>query len=288
MKGKDNDVNTDEVRYSKLIKVYGIDVNILIQNIGCISEIPQLMGGIMQFCSGGNELPSDFILSEMQDVNCWTRKINHLIYGINKSVIDAINVTQEESYKYFPFSKNDMDQECYYHIENAEFRLIALWDILAQLFTLYFRLPGKVAKVKYKEVFDKKNIKKINVDKRYKTGDNNAINHLLQNQFSIICEYIREEIRYDEETAKCFGNHKYLSEDRNSFTHRNNPHEFTILNSENKMPSLPDAPLHIIKRLVEDYMFAYDNLYRILKVYWIFFEHLGFKVEGNKKDNLNK
>ena len=268
----------DDEKYAKLIKVYGIDVDKLLQDVRNIQEIPQLMGGLFQFSTRKNILPMDAILSEAQDVNCWVKKINHLTYGINISLNEAINVIKQEGYRYFPFSKNTKDQECYYHIENAEFRLIGLWDILAQLYKLYFKLIGEVRSVNYKKIFTNKNIKKININRRYKINDNEEINKIFQEGFSKICNYIIEEVGYDEKTLKCLGNHKYLSEDRNSFIHRNNPHEFLILNSENKQMSLPDASLHIINRLVEDYIVVYNFLYQIIRCYWDYFQHYGIKL----------
>ncbi|MBN1050121.1 hypothetical protein [Clostridium botulinum] len=275
---KDDDKDSSE-KYARTCKYFGINPKELRDRLKLIEPIPELMGGIIQVYNNNPSSVRDLIMTEMQDLNCWIKKDNNLIYGISRSVDDVLDIISDIEYKFFPFSKNDKDQECYFHIENAEFRLITMWDVLAQIFNLYFNIDKPIYRIKYKELFKKENVKHINVNNRYEGKDVDSINNTLKKYFLDICLYLDEDISYDEKTLKCYGNHKYLSEDRNSFTHRKNPHEFSILHSDKNRNqlTLPEAPLYIVKRLIEDYMFLYDYTYRLLKVYWIYFDAFGIK-----------
>lgn len=275
-------MNDDEklakIDYDKSCKVYGINIEELKSNIDEIEEIPQIFTDIMQCLIIKPQSHVDELLSEVQDVNCWIKKANYLIYGINKSVSSVLEIIEKEEYRFFPFSRNDKDDECYFHIENAEYRLITMWDTFAQIYNMFYKLGKPIDKINYKKIFDSKNIKLIDIKKRFNVK-NNKLDIMCKKQFADVCCYIGEEIKYNEENGECYGNHKFLSEDRNSFTHRKNPHEFSFLNSckNKKSLALPGAPLYITKRLIEDYVVLYKHISIVLKYYGSYFELSGLK-----------
>lgn len=264
--------------YDKSCKVYGINIETLKSNINEIKEIPQIFTDIIQYLIIEPQNSIDKLLSEIQEVNCWIKKINYLIYGINKSVLSLLQIVEKEDYIFFPFSRNNTDDECYFHIENAEYRLITMWDTLAQIYNMFYKMGNPIDKINYKKIFNSKNTKLIDTKKRFNMIDN-KVDSMCKKQFVNICCYIREDIKYNKENGNCRGNHKFLSEDRNSFTHRKNPHEFSFLNSneDKKSFELPEAPLHIISRLIEDYVVLYQYINFILKYYELYFELKGLK-----------
>jgi hypothetical protein len=132
-----------------------------------------------------------------------------------------------------------------YYAENAVFRTIILWDILAQIFNVSYGLETNVRKINYKFFFGKHDtdlfVKKINA-------------------------YLME--KDNTETNPWKGNHTYINELRNKMTHRNSPNITTIssLDFEMRMPVV-----YLLKRIIEDYhqasIFISELLSQVLSEY---------------------
>lgn len=140
---------------------------------------------------------------------------------------------------------DDRNKEVYYYTENIMFRLTALWDLLAQLCNSTFQLNEHSDSISYKSFF-----------KKYSTFKKN---HSL-NKLSKSVKYYINENDEDSSTDPWRGNHNYVNELRNSFTHRLNPHIFTFHNAsfeksknENAGIIFPAPPIYEIKRILEDY-----------------------------------
>ena len=102
--------------------------------------------------------------------------------------------------KYNPISNiiNEEEYFAYYYMENALFREIVLWEALAQVYNIYFKLNLDITKVDYKYV-----IKKL---------ENNS-----KIDFENLNKYLEEPKNLESLDT---GVHKYVDDLRNQMTHR--------------------------------------------------------------------
>lgn len=194
----------------------------------------------------------------VNDIDGWLRNINYLIEQINMSVSIVINLIEknDNSKHYF---RDDTNKKAFYYTENIMFRLTALWDLLAQLCNNVYQLNENSDSISYKSFFKKYSVDTLN--------KNASLNKLAKS----VKDYINEN---DEDSFNnpWKGNHKYVNELRNSFTHRLNPHIFTFHNasfkkSENEEGGIifPLPPIYEIKRMLEDYNEVYKYIEKTIK-----------------------
>ncbi|HDR4733457.1 TPA: hypothetical protein QCR16_003186 [Bacillus cereus] len=200
------------------------------------------------FCFGGDD--QDQSMKELQrknDLDCWIQKANSLFPKINKSIHDAMINSNIKN-----FSPTNISEEAfwaYFHNENAIFRLACLWDVLAQMCNEYFELGFEITKVNYKVIFNGK-----------KCSSNNEEFIKIQNEIST---YFKEK---DDTNTKNIddiwkGNHTFISNIRNKFTHRNDPHIVHFFNNANnpsEQINFPNHPIYELKRITEDYFKCYS------------------------------
>lgn len=136
----------------------------------------------------------------------------------------------------FSLLKNSYVEEIYsyYYIENALFRTSSLWDMLAQLYRLYYQINVKPNEVYYNQIFNPKS--------RYSKN--------FKKKATLISNYLKQE---DDDTAvngEWKGNHKFVNACRNKMTHRNSPN-ITVLSDFDV--NFKHHPTYLLKRIIEDY-----------------------------------
>lgn len=135
----------------------------------------------------------------------------------------------------FSLLKNSSVEEIYsyYYIENALFRTSSLWDMLAQLYRLYYQINVKPNEVYYNQIFNPKS--------RYSKN--------FKKKATLISNYLKQE----DDTAvngEWKGNHKFVNACRNKMTHRNSPN-ITVLSDFDV--NFKHHPTYLLKRIIEDY-----------------------------------
>lgn len=144
----------------------------------------------------GSNLEKEII--EYFKYNHFIESINDLAnktkYSISKCIDGYLKLDVKE---YNPISNNfsNDEQSIYYYMENALFREIILWDSLAQLYNIYFKLKFDVKKVGYK------NIIKVLVEKT-------------EIDFKTLYSYINEPF-YLQQNNIDLGIHSYVNDLRN-------------------------------------------------------------------------
>ena len=186
----------------------------------------------------------------LNDIDGWLRNINYLIEQINESANTVMNFIERENETKFSFWGTE-HSEAFYYTENIMFRLTILWDLLAQLCNTVFKLNEEADCVSYKKFFKKYN------DEKYEYNG-------LKEMAELVVSYISEEENDEKHTNPWNGNHTYVNNLRNSFTHRLNPHivnfhnaSFKKAGNEKDGMTFPVHPLYEIKRMLEDYNKAY-------------------------------
>ena len=170
-----------------------------------------------------------------------------LDWKIKLSFEKAINYSYSESVlKEYSIIKSATNEEriALYYIENALFRVIILWDLLAQFYRLYYRINVKKENVHYKKIFDP--------DKRYCKKYKNIARE--------INLYLIEKNDTDCE-GEWKGNHVFVNELRNKMTHRNSPNMSIISDYDINMKY---HPIFLIKRIIEDYVVVTKFITEIL------------------------
>lgn len=159
--------------------------------------------------------------------------------GIKNIYSDAVQ------YNFNPFTiSSEEEMFSYYFIENALFRTSSLWDILAQLYCLYFSVQISTDRIHYKKIF--------------KPNSEFATN------FKVAATKINQYINQEDDTdldGEWKGNHKFINELRNKMTHRNSPNVTTMSDFD---LNLKHHPSFMLKRIVEDYFTVSNYIQEIL------------------------
>lgn len=160
-----------------------------------------------------------------------------LDWKVKLSFSEAIKFTySDEVANNFSLIRTDTKEEklAYYYLENALFRTSSLWDMLAQLYRLYFDINIPKEKVYYKQIFNPTN------------------NH--SNNFKIkateIFQYI-EQLDNTDCDGEWQGNHIFSNNLRNKMTHRNSPNVAVMSDFD---MNLKYHPTFQLKRVIEDYV----------------------------------
>lgn len=159
--------------------------------------------------------------------------------GIKYTYSDAVQ------YNFNPFTISSEEEKLsYYFIENALFRTSSLWDILAQLYCLYFSVKISPDRIYYKKVF--------NPNSKYATN------------FKVAATKVNQYINQEDDTdldGEWRGNHKFINELRNKMTHRNSPNVATMSDFD---LNLKHHPSFMLKRIIEDYFTVSNYIGEIL------------------------
>lgn len=139
-------------------------------------------------------------------------------------------------------SENEM--KALYYIEHMIFRTSTLWDMLAQLCNVFWKINRPIDKIYTGAFFHD-----------YSQGKNK------KSFAKDVYNYFSEEDEIKSDTERWKGNFEYIKKYRNKMTHRNSPN-ITIL-SNFGMQLRPPA-IFILKRVTEDYLKAIEFIMRIL------------------------
>ncbi len=165
-------------------------------------------------------------------------------YSFDQAIKLAYSKAVKENYSII-HNKSNEEKMAYYFIENALFRTSTLWDMLAQLYRLKYKLNIKSNNVYYNKIF----------------SSNCPFWNLYSNKATEISEYIIEEDNIDVE-GEWKGNHKFVNDCRNKMTHRNSPNISVISDYD---INFKHHPSFMLKRVIEDYNVASKYINDILK-----------------------
>lgn len=186
-------------------------------------------------------------ISRVHTIEGWINKINSMNRKIELSFREAIEWAKKMDFSISSLLKMQKDYEeemCDYYIENAVFRLITLWDLLAQLSNIYYETGLESSNIGYKKYF----IGRMGNDRTRLKQDMGGDKDF--NKFAkTVKAYIREEDDINLEGA-WKGNHTYISDIvRNPLTHKHDPHSFSVIEGD---MHLSEIPIISIKRGLED------------------------------------
>ena len=173
--------------------------------------------------------------------------LKDLDWKIKLSFDESINYTYSEPVqKDFSLLKAESDEErlAFYYIENALFRTSSLWDMLAQLYRLFYNIEIPKEKVYYKKIF------------------NPSLDY--SDNFKVKATEIYSYIDQDDDTdceGEWKGNHTFFNNLRNKMTHRNSPNVAVM--SDYDM-NLKHHPAFQIKRIIEDYVVVSQYINEVL------------------------
>ena len=231
---KENFMKEIEYLENKLLSVW-YDENIF--NV-YVSENKIVFGSL------GNEAS---IFSKIIEFKTLYDTLIDLNWKIQLSFSEAIKYSYSDAvYNNFSITKSSKEEKlAYYNIENALFRTITVWDILAQLYCIFYSVNIKKHNINYKRIFN---------------HTKNEFSKDFYEKAKEINSYIEEnsDTELDEELK---GNHKFLSDFRNQMIHRNAPSISTISNFDFNIKS---HPVYILKRAIEDYVVAHKYVVEII------------------------
>lgn len=139
----------------------------------------------------------------------------------------------------------------YYNIENAIFRIEALWDILAQIYNVKFKLEDDIKNVYHKRIFSKQ---EQWIEKYWKSG--------VPSEIDLIADYLVEKDDIDITDGMWRGNYSYVNSLRNDMTHKYSISRSAI---SSYAFTLKNPPSFIIKRVAECFTMLQDFIYEALK-----------------------
>lgn len=151
-------------------------------------------------------------------------------YAYTKDVQDDFSIFQINS---------DAEKLSYYYIENALCRISTVWDILAQLYCLFYKVNIPKDQIHYKTIF------KTNPIYKKKKLDTSKF----KNEAKRIRQYINEEDN-TEIDGEWKGNHRYVNKCRNQMIHRNSI-QISVISDYDLYFKSP--PQFMLKRIIEDY-----------------------------------
>jgi hypothetical protein len=270
-------IDYEDDEYLDTLKIKNTDTNELLRTIENVKEIPLFLDGLFQsFIKDDYGHYGFTLLRRLQDVNAWIAKANNFLEAINYSLIKALQLNSDCQSIFFPLNVDKEYKEVFYYSENALYRLFSLWDILSHLYNHYFQMNIPIKRVSCYKVFSNKNMNKIEEVLTDYNGYSFKIVNMVRDEFNNIISYINEEYNYKDGITR--GYHKYLEDVRNRSVHREDPHNFTVLNSSESPSNLPDAPLYELNCLVKDYFNLYNYLNSIFKLFYFDFKSRGLDV----------
>lgn len=227
---------------TKMVNEYVLDFNFEIK----FGEDRIIAGAI-----SGVDSPIDEDISKLLKYQSLSNTIKILDENIKYSLNKAIDIYyNSKKIDFQPFSKMNMtESEATYYIENAIYRSISMWDMLAHLYNIKFCLGIPIEKVSYKKFFSKEYKNIIYPD----INEINLINaHIIEEEIKDI-----NKIKSDDDNWK--GSHQYVNEYRNSLVHRVSPNVFSM-NDYSKFSMRLPINL-ILKRVIDDYSFVIKHIY---------------------------
>lgn len=163
--------------------------------------------------------------------------------SFDKSIKYAYSDPVQKDFSPFK-TESDEEKFAFYYIENALFRTSSLWDMLAQLYRLFYNIEIPKDKVYYKKIFNPS----LNYSDNFKLKATEIHNYIEQGD-DTYCE------------GEWKGNHTFSNDLRNKMTHRNSPNVAVMSDYDMNMKHYPAFQL---KRIVEDYVAVSKYIKEIL------------------------
>lgn len=257
----------EEERYLKLLKIDNIKVDDLLHKLNNIQEFWIFNDKISQFYVGNNvsmlqEIPGMKIMGRMQNSIAWFEKSNYFIKFIKYSINKTVEILNSDTSTFVPFRVSEINEHEFYYVENAEYRLFSFCEILAQLYNDFLELKIPIHTINHRKFFQKNRKQIINKIKSLKYND--EIKNVIIREVDNIIKFFNSDISYN-----------YLVDKRNSFTHRENPHSFTMLNGISKSNFLVDHPLYEMKNIIEVLEKIHLYICTVYKLYFLEFKGYG-------------
>lgn len=177
------------------------------------------------------------------------------LYDTSRDLDWKIKLSFDEAIKYsysksvqndFSLIKTESDEEvlAFYYIENALFRTSSLWDMLAQLYRLFYKIEIPKERVYYKKIFN----------------PSSCYSNNFKTKATEICSYIEQDNDTDG-GLEWKGNHAFSNRLRNKMTHRNSPNVAVMSDFD---MNLKHHPAFQLKRIIEDYVVVSKYIKEIL------------------------
>jgi hypothetical protein len=143
----------------------------------------------------------------------------------------------------------DNEWNAYYNIENALFRIEALWDILAQIYNVKYSLEKDIKSVYHTRIFSRK---ERWIKKYWSSG--------VPSEISTIVKYFEEEDNTEISVGMWQGNYSFVNSLRNDMTHK-----FSISRSafSSYAFELKNHPIFILRRVAECFSVLQDFIYEV-------------------------
>lgn len=172
------------------------------------------------------------------------RTIYTTVFDLNKkirwSLLQAVSFAYSDNVmKHWGMLESSSDEEdlAYYFIENAVYRTISLWDMLAQFYRLLYEIDIDKTQLYYKPFFNQ-DVKK----EKHRLKDE-ALN------LNEIKNYINQADDTDT-YGEWKGNHTFVRNIRHKLVHRNEPNVTTFSDFD---INIKHHPTYMLKRICEDY-----------------------------------
>ncbi len=168
-------------------------------------------------------------------------KVKH---SFNEALKYAYSEQLQKDFSILQVTVSEEEKLAFYYVENALFRTLSSWDMLAQLYRLYYDINVAKEKVYYKQIFDP--------EKQY------CVKFL--ERARKIKAYFEQENDTDCE-GMWRGNHSFVNDLRNKMTHRNSPNVAVMSDFD---VNFKLHPCFLIKRIIEDYTISFVFIREIL------------------------
>lgn len=227
---------------------------------GLVDEIQYQEDLFTIYLGEGKIVFGAFMMEPSQDKFFSYRTVYSTILDVDKKIKLSLNYAIDWAYKvnmdkFNPFSKMDENEHfAIYYTENAVFRTIVLWDLLAQIYNVKYGIKKNIKNIYYKSFFREPSIEPF---------------------ANVITEYIEESDFVEGDPWQ--GNHTYVNEYRNKMTHRNSPNVTTIstYDIEMRMPMQ-----YVLKRVVEDYHKVSSFIQQVLESIILEFQNAEEVING--------
>lgn len=204
-------------------------------------------------------IPALRAMAKKQNTNTWFSKCNYIIYYIKKDFEQCLKLIEEDEDLFVGFRISEKDKEKFYLLENIEYRLFTLCDVLAQMYNELWNLESHIGKINHSFFFSKKEIS-TKILKEYK---NKELQQFFLNEIKEIDKYFKKDKNY-----------RYVTEKRNSFTHRENPHDCVILNGSKK-DIIIDHPLYELNECIKVFEWLYLRICTVHKIFFCMLKNMG-------------
>ncbi|NEN80796.1 hypothetical protein [Paenibacillus elgii] len=263
------------LRYYESIKIHNIELNEIKRKITMLMDFPLFKDGVVQFYAPKDAQYAGFsIFRRLTDANSWISKATDLFSSIRYSVLNSLSQLDRCEQVFTPFRVTEEYKPVFYFVENALFRLFIAWDVLGHMYNHFYEIGVEIEKVDYNKIFKKSNCDFMDKNLNKVIGNKEVV-EFVKKEYGLINEHITTNYEYVDGLTK--GHHKYLKSMRNMAIHREDPHNFSIINSSNRWMPLVDAPQYELMVIVEDAMKLYQYISTIIKLYY--FELRGYGLD---------